>query len=311
MPKRFLFILGALFFSLSACVDTDHPAERVVITVGDRTITTSELKKDIKTFIAEMEITDRKVSQVMNPLVEKIIDHYLLMEYARGKSIAVSENELELEIKDIKRGYDDKVFNNILLSRYIDYTEWKEELRQQLLIRKVNRMVSEDKISITFQEINTYFNAYPDEFKHPMMVKFSQVVTKTKKEAERVFARLKRGEDIGSLARECSITPEAKNDGDLGWFPKGKLETSMEKAVFALPTGKISPIVKTPYGYHIFQVTDRRAEGYQRLHEAIKQIEAKLVQKKKEVFYRKWCKKLRELYPVKIDKNILRTLEFG
>ena len=85
----------------------------------------------------------------------------------------------------------------------------------------------------------------------------------------------------------------------------------MGKAVFSLSKGDVSPVVRTSYGYHIFQILNKRHEGTISLPEAVKEIESKLYYQKEAIFYRKWLKDLRVRFPVKVDQELLQTLEFG
>lgn len=312
MVKRVFFIVLALSFGASACNIFDRSEEKVVIIVGERDITTDELKRDIKYLISEMGVTDEGVRYVIDPLLSKLVDHYLVLEYGRQNGITVSEKELESEIQEIIKDYpDEAVFRQMLLKRYLDFEKWKEGLKQQLLVKKIMRKVSESLTPVTFQEINAYYETHRNEFKRPKMVKFRQIVTRSKGEAEDIRKRLKKGENMDDLARQHSITPEAEMGGEVGWVSKGDLNESMEKRIFALPVGRISQITKTPYGYHIFEVQSKRPEGYKSLSEAMEEIESTLFLRKQEAFHERWLIQLRGLFPVRVDKDLLATLELG
>jgi parvulin-like peptidyl-prolyl isomerase len=136
-------------------------------------------------------------------------------------------------------------------------------------------------------------------------------VTNGKEEAEALLERLQKGEHFDELAREYSIAPEAEDGGEVGWISKDELDESIDKVIFSLPVGRISPVVKTPYGYHLFQVQSKRPEGPESLEEAWNEIEAKLVQQRQELLYNDWIARLRELFPVKINHELVATLEFG
>jgi parvulin-like peptidyl-prolyl isomerase len=301
----------ATFFFLSACGIFDRSDEKVAITVGKRNVTPDELKRDIKFITFEMGIPDQTVKNVLQPLVDRMVDHYLILEYGKEKGITVSTNELESAVKDIKKDYPDKVFQEMLLHRYVDFEEWQEGLRQQLLIKNIIREASQNISPVTFHEVKTYFESHQNEFMRPRMVKFRQVVTRTKDEAEKILQRSKNGEDLDALARAYSVAPEAENGGVVGWVAQGELEESMEKVIFSLPVGRISPVVRTPYGYHIFEVLSKRSEGLKSLPEAMEGIESKLYHEKTELFYQRWLKELRVHYPVSVNNELLNTLEFG
>jgi peptidyl-prolyl cis-trans isomerase C len=81
----------------------------------------------------------------------------------------------------------------------------------------------------------------------------AHILVKTETEAKNVKARLDKGEKFGSIAKDVSLCPSAKNSGDLGPFTKGKMVKEFEKAAFALEKGQTSELVKTQFGYHIIK----------------------------------------------------------
>ena len=81
MVKRVFLLALAISFGASACNILDRSEEQVVIVVGDRDITTDELKRDIKYITSGMGVTDQGVKFVIEPLVSKLVDHYLILEY--------------------------------------------------------------------------------------------------------------------------------------------------------------------------------------------------------------------------------------
>jgi peptidyl-prolyl cis-trans isomerase C/foldase protein PrsA len=311
MWKKLSYLLFVLSLFISACGNVDRSAETVVITVGDRNITEDKLKKDIKRITFEMGIRDQGGKHLIPALTNRIIDNYLILEYGKINGITVSKNELNAAIKDIKKDYPENVFNNILIRRYIDFEEWKEALREQLLVEKIITIASASITPITFQEIKSYFDSHQSEYERSEMVEFRQIVTRSRDEAEKILARLDNGEDMDELARKYSISPEAKVGGKVGWISVGELDESMEEAIFSLPVGKRGSILKTLYGFHIFEVLAKRPAGFKRLPEAMADIESKLFRNKKDSFYRGWLVELRSLFPVKVDQELMNKLDFG
>lgn len=300
-----LFLLMIILFSMVfACDFFNNPEADIIITVGKRKIADDELKTDVKRITFEMGITDQEARLGMQALIDRVIDDYLIIEYGKENKIAISESELESAINDIKKDYPEEVFQAMLLQRYVDLDEWKKWLRQDLLIKKIITSAMINVPPVTYQETNEYYESHHDEFKHPEMVELTQIVTATSEEAENIIKRLADGGDMGELAREYSITPEAEKDGYLGWIAKGDLESAMDKVIFSLPIGKISTIVQTDYGYHIFRVLAKRPEGYDSLPESIERIESQLLLEKKDSYYREWLKKLRTRFPVVVHKDI-------
>ena len=309
--KRNLCFLLLLLFALPGCDFFEKPDEKTVITVGEREISVLELKQDIKRYTSEMGITEGSLEQFLQPLVDRIVDNYLILEYGRREGITISDEELNLAVKNMERDYSEQDLRKILLQGYLDFDEWKESLREYLLVKKIVNKASENIPPVSHQEIKVYFDSHPDEFKRPAMVKFRQIVLENKEDAEKIWRRLNLGEDMSQLAREYSITPEAENGGEVDWIAEENLDETMGKALFSLPVGKISPVIKSVYGFHIFQVIAKRPEGMQSLPDSIKEIETKLFYQKEDAFYKNWLEQLRNTFPVVINNDLLKTLELG
>ena len=136
-------------------------------------------------------------------------------------------------------------------------------------------------------------------------------MTHSEDEAKALRKRLLKGEELDELARQYSTAPEAEDGGEVGWISQDTLDESIDKVIFSLPVGEISPVVRTPYGYHIFRVDSKRPEGPKSLQEARDEIETILVLRKQEALYDNWIVRLRELFPVRINHELLKTWEFG
>lgn len=298
-------ILLVFCFSLLGCHLFDESNENIIITVGQREITEDQLKNDVKRITFEMGITDQDARLGIQTLINKVIDKYLILEYGKERNITFSEDELESAINEIKKDYPEEIFQDMLLERYVDYKEWKTWLRQELLIQKIITDALMAIPPITYEEIKEYYESHQEEFKHLQKVELMQIVTSTREEAKDLLKKLAEGADMGELARQFSIAPEAEAGGYLGWVEKGALDLAMDKVIFSLPLGKISTILETPYGYHIFRVISVQPEGHTSLPDSMKSIESKLLTEKKDLFYKEWLKTLKSQYPVVIKKEII------
>lgn len=306
--KDLLFVFAALVVVCSACDVFDRRAEKVVISVGSREITPEDLKTQRKRMAFEPDGTSK---EGFDSFIERVVDHYLILEYGKQQSLSVSDEELESAVRGIKKDYAEKDFQELLLKGYMDYGEWKERLREQLLIKKITSKASEAGPQVSIEEIKVYYDSHPEEFRRPAMVRFRQIVTRTREEADNLQKRLVQGGDMAATVAQSSKVPASAGSFEPGWFAKGDLDESIEKVVFSLPVGKVSGVVETPYGFHIFEVLGRKPEGVRSLHEAMTAIETKLRSERLEAFYSDWLQGLRKTIPVKIDRELLKELELG
>src|SRR5262249_59737337 len=83
-------------------------------------------------------------------------------------------------------------------------------------------------------------------------------VEHARQRAQEIAQRAKTGADFAALAHQLSDGPSAAQGGDLGYFRKGVMVPEFERVAFSLPVGAVSDPVRTPFGFHVIKVEDRR-----------------------------------------------------
>ena len=309
MQCCFICSFYSVVFFILGCGIIEQEDNNVAIVLGSRHITTDELKKDMEFISAEMNLKEKQQDQIRNQLTEQVISHYLIIEYAKEKDIIIADRELQCALNDIKREYTESTFREALLREYVDFDQWKNRFKEQLLINKILKEVVKNIAPPSHKEIEQYFAENRDEFRYPKMVKFRQIVSNSKEEADNLLKRIQKGEEMSELARQYSITPEAESGGEISWIAQEHLNESMGNILFSLSPGELSPVVETPYGYHIFEVLSVQSEIVKELPEVIQEIESRLLHQKREIFLGKWLEDLRTRFEVKVNHELLAQLD--
>ena len=132
---------------------------------------------------------------------------------------------------------------------------------------------------------------------HPrhILIKTSEVVSE--KEAREKLVKLKErldnNADFAELARLQSEDGSASRGGDLGWLSPGDTVPEFEKAMDALKVGEISGPVRSPFGWHLIQVIERRSEDMSKQQQRLRARMALREQKADEA-YQDWLRQLRD-----------------
>jgi len=112
------------------------------------------------------------------------------------------------------------------------------------------------------------------------------IVDAAKSKAEELVKRLRSGEDFATLAKQNSEDPgSAAEGGDLGLFGKGMMVEEFETATFALEKDAISDPVRSPFGFHIIQVTDIQPSKIPSLDEVRAQLAEEVVRRQAEQLF--------------------------
>ena len=123
------------------------------------------------------------------------------------------------------------------------------------------------------------------------------------KEAE---ARLNAGEDFAKVATQMSIAPEAINGGDLGFITRQIMPEPLDETIFKLPVNKISPIVQSPYGLHIFKVLEIQSAKVRNFADMKEEVIAEIRAKKEDAAFTTWLEALKMKAVIKKENTVLR-----
>jgi peptidyl-prolyl cis-trans isomerase D len=109
-----------------------------------------------------------------------------------------------------------------------------------------------------------------------------EAVESARQKAAQAAARIRGGEPFAAVAKEISEDPgSAAQGGDLGWFERGVMVKEFEDVAFTLPPGQLSDPVRSPFGFHVIEVTEVREPvaptleaARARVEQAVRQLEA-------------------------------------
>ncbi len=134
-----------------------------------------------------------------------------------------------------------------------------------------------------------------------------QIIVAGEEEGQRVLGLLRQGENFADVAQRYSLSPDAEKGGDLGFFARGEMPPQFEEVVFSLPPGRLSDLVKTDYGYHVFRVEEKRRAQRLTLEQVRERIRSRLLKDKEEKAYREWLLGLSGQATIEVDWTLLNN----
>lgn len=317
MELRFISpVLTGLFILLTAGMITgcDLGASRVarkpVLQVNDQVLNakdfSSQLARRLKNFDALAAKDPNNVKRAKEDILRVFIMRVLVSDYAKANGIKVEDPELEKEVNSFRSSYpDDLSFRRVLAEENLSVSDWKEEMRQSLLERKVFAKISEKTVAPSEEEIKKHFETNKEMYKRKERIYLRQIITDEFSKAQSIRDELKK-KDFAELAKKYSVSPEAKAGGLVGWVEKGSVDV-FDKA-FALPVGGMSQVLESSYGFHIFKVERRAAPGYASLEEVRPEITQVLVGKKEQADFAGWLDKQIRASRVLRDNELLAAI---
>ena len=253
--------------------------DRVVATVNGVQITESQLNPLIEEFRQRSQKTVVKPDD-KNQILKGMIRRTLILQQKEASDLR-KEKKIVERVKDFENGLVVATF----LERHVG-----------------------QKLTVTEEEIKEYYEKNLQKFSSPPKVKARHILLRDRKEAEKVLAKLKKGEDFSQLAKEYSIDlPMAKEGGAMGTIEKGKGLPELEKVLFVLKVGEISDIVETRYGFHILTVDEIITTQYRPFEEVKESIRKGLLQQKEAKAFDEMAANLEKNAKIKIFEENLQT----
>lgn len=288
--SKFFCILGVILFC--GCISsTNKIAVQAVVTVNGESLSAKQFAEGLT-----VKLRGRDAISVKNPanvrrakeeVISSFVSSQLFRSWAKENSVVVSDEELEAEIATIKKSYPDTIaFREILARENLDYGRWKETVRTSLLEKRVYAFLAKDITPPEQKDIESYFKSNQQEFSRKPQVHIRQLVVRKDEDAQSILKRAQQKKDLADLAKEFSIMPEASKGGDIGWIEKGTLEV-FDKA-FSMTKGALSSVIKSPYGFHILQVIDRRPETQLKIEDVRGEIKRRLMADREQALFTRW-----------------------
>lgn len=83
------------------------------------------------------------------------------------------------------------------------------------------------------------------------------ILVDSEDKCQTLIDQIKAGADFADVAKEHSSCPSSRDGGHLGTFGKGQMVAEFETACFEGEVGDIQGPIKTQFGYHVVEVTER------------------------------------------------------
>ena len=283
LPNRFLpALLGALFASLpivlaSAASVSGDPIDRILIVVNDEIITAREV--DARASSVRTRLTAQKVNLppedvLRRQVMERMVMERLQQQAAHQLGFTVNDERLERAIRQVA---DQNHKSPEDLRRDSEkepggYRVFREELRGQLLVQQLIEREVNNRVNVSEAEVENFLAAQAGRdggaeynISHILLglpeSASPEIIARAKQKADGLLAELRKGADFGQLAVANSQGQNALEGGGLGWKQAGQLPDLFVNALRTLQPGAVSDVLRSPSGFHLLRLNDRRGGG--------------------------------------------------
>ena len=307
-----LFLLAGIL--LLPTIAFGEVVERIVARVNSDIIFLSELEEFGKRYFEEVQKNSsvsesrEKVRQAKREVLDQLIEMKILDQEIKKRKVEVPERDVDAAVDDIvkRNNFTVNDLKMALAKEGMTYTSYRERIRDDLgKMRLISREIK-SKIMIKEEDLRKVYKEKIQEFMIPLEVQVQQIfftvardsskeqIAGVEKEAQAVLEKAKKGEDFSELARKYSRSPEAKDGGVLGYFKQKELLPELDEAVFQMKIGEISRLVRSPDGFHILRVMDRKGGEPKPFLDVQNRLREEMMQAESEKQFKQWMKDLKE-----------------
>lgn len=254
--------------------------DAIVALVNDDVILASELLSRLKT--VQDQITEQNMQMpprdvIISQIMERLILESLQMQDAERRGVSIDDEQLTAAVASIaeQNGLTMDQFQQTLLTEGLNYSEFREQIRREMMISRLQRNLISRRVAISEQEVNDLINSpyykqlLSDEYRvgHILLSIADEddqsARSAARQAADDIVASLREGADFAQTAIARSSGARALEGGDLGWRRAAELPSIFSEQVLEMKAGDVANPIETPGGIHIIKLLEVRGASQQ------------------------------------------------
>ena len=255
-------LLGlALLGLLPGCPEERSPELPPAATLGQRVISIEDLHRVVVGMAGPGELPrdDAFAALVRRSLDERVIEEVLLLE-AEARGLIPTPAEVQAEIDQMLGTPPSSEARAEAVALYGSEEDWVASVRRRLAVRRAQRAVRDalaEGTSVTPEQVEAARPRFEDRLVQPRRVHARQIFSTDPAAVRDAHERLEAGGDFADLAEELG----AEDGGDLGWMTAASAPNLLLQATEELEPGQWTSVLKSPLGYHVFQLVEATPRG--------------------------------------------------
>ena len=270
------FKLLIIFFLLFNTIAFSKILDQAIVIIENDVITQTEYQKKLRFILNQYQLTGSQPPQDMEAfykqVLENMIQKRLQIQFARKAGLEIEEWMIDKSMENMAKRANLSLsdFREKIIESGVDYSVYRENLKEDLITREIQRRVISQRIKISEKEIDEFIEHQSHVFKENNEYKISLVLVSVKetpsiKEKNAAKNKIKMvkekflsGENFASLARMYSDSGNALDGGDLGWRKISEVPEIFLSSLENMNKGDISEIIETLNGFYVFFLEDKK-----------------------------------------------------
>lgn len=249
--------------------------DRIVAIVDQTVITEQELDSRIVSLSAQLKKQGTELPEasiLRKQILERLISDALQLQYAAQTGIKVDDVQLDKTIERIAEQNKMTVreFYDALNQDGISVRKFRSDIRNEITIARLREREVESRVNVSESEIDNYLTTQASSSQNQDEYEISHIlirvpedaatedVQKAKAKVDEIFAALAAGTSFAKVSASFSDAPNALEGGNIGWKQGAQMPALFLDALKAMQKGEVSTALRSPNGFHILKLTDKR-----------------------------------------------------
>ncbi len=277
---RFPLLLAALLACAAppALAQRAVLVDRIVAVVNKEVITASELAERVA--FAERQLRRQNIAAPERaPLERQVLERLILekaqVQMATDSGLRVDEVQLDRAVQRIAESNNTTLpeFRRRLEADGVSFDKFRAEVRQQILLTRLREREVDDRVQVGDSEVDIFMQE--NRAASTGMVEYNvahilvrvpeqaspERIEQARARAEQARAEAAAAGDFARLAASTSDAGDALQGGALGWRTPGRLPELFADALKRMQPGEVSPVLRSPAGFHLLKLLERRGAG--------------------------------------------------
>lgn len=252
------------------------PIDAVRVVVNDDVITRLELAQRLQAVVQQLQRQGTQLPEraiLEKQVLERMIVEKLQVQFAKENGVRVDDGQLESALQRIaeQNGFaTPEAFRRKLEKDGIEYARFREEIRGEILSVRLREREVDSKLFISDSDIEAYLDTQARQGKRGEQLQLAHILIVVpeqataanllglQRRAEEALKKLRAGASFAQIAAGYSDAGDALQGGLIGWRPSNELPSLFAEPLAKLKPGEISDVLRSPSGYHILKLIDRR-----------------------------------------------------
>jgi peptidyl-prolyl cis-trans isomerase SurA len=262
-----------------------RPVDRVIAVVNTEAITDRELDARVRAITRRLKSQGVELPpepEMRKQVLERMILDRAQVQAAADAGVRIDDAAIDRAVGRIAQ--ESKISVAQLRERLdadgVSFRQFRQELGAEMAIGRMREREIESRVQVSEAEIDAYLAEQAGRPEGPVEYNIAQVLVRVSEDAtpdvverarvraETVAAEARGGMDFARIAANASQGPDALAGGVIGLRPADRLPPLFVEAVAQLPVNGISPVVRSPAGFHVLKLIERRSAGGSRISSA-------------------------------------------